>query len=230
MERTILLPPGDSDPGGPADLTGAGPTGNVWTAAAIRRRFIGRISGPDRGGGASRGDHELNPGMTALSDLREAAVLAPLIDRRDGMTVLLTRRTDHLARHAGQIAFPGGRVEEADADPVATALRETEEEIGLSRRHIEPVGRLDRYVTRTGFAVTPVVAIVHPPFTLTLDRQEVADAFEAPLAFFLDPANRKMQSAEYQGILRHFYVFPYGERNIWGATAGMLVNLAEALA
>jgi 8-oxo-dGTP pyrophosphatase MutT (NUDIX family) len=178
----------------------------------------------------TRGDHELNPGMLPTVPLRDAAVLVPLVDRPQGVTILLTQRTDHLARHAGQIAFPGGRVEEADADAEATALRETEEEIGLPRDRIEPCGRLDRYVTRTGFTVIPVVAIVHPPFTLSLDPHEVADSFEVPLSFILDPANRKMQGSEYQGILRHFHVFPYGTRNIWGATAGMLVNLAEVLA
>jgi 8-oxo-dGTP pyrophosphatase MutT (NUDIX family) len=108
-------------------------------------------------------------------------------------------------------------------------LRETEEEIGLARRHVEPIGQLDRYLTRTGFAVTPVVGIVHPPFELKLDPHEVADSFEVPLSFILDPVNRQLHAAEYQGVMRHFYVFPYGERHIWGATAGMLVNLVEVL-
>jgi 8-oxo-dGTP pyrophosphatase MutT (NUDIX family) len=132
-------------------------------------------------------------------------------------------------RHAGQIAFPGGRMDPGDADEVATALRETEEEIGLGRDRIEIIGRLDRYVTRTGFAVTPIVAFVHPPFSLTLAAEEVADTFEMPLDFILDPANARRDSYEFQGVLRHFYVFPYSERNVWGATAGMLVNLAEVL-
>jgi 8-oxo-dGTP pyrophosphatase MutT (NUDIX family) len=195
----------------------------------IRRHFAERVLGPDRGGGMPHGDHELNPGMVPVRELRAAAVLVPLVDRPGGLTILLTQRTAHLAYHAGQIAFPGGRVEETDADEIATALRETEEEIGLVRTHIEPVGRLDRYVTRTGFTVIPVVALVHPPFALALAPDEVADAFEVPLSFILDPANRQKEAAEYQGITRHFYVFRYGERNIWGATAGMLVNLAETL-
>jgi 8-oxo-dGTP pyrophosphatase MutT (NUDIX family) len=168
--------------------------------------------------------------MAPMSRLRAAAVLVPLVDRPDGVWVLLTRRTEHLARHPGQIAFPGGRIEDDDADAVAAALRETEEEIGLSREHVEPIAELDHYVTRTGFTVSPVVGIVTPPFTLTLDPHEVADAFEVPLDFLLDPANRQKQGAEYQGVMRHFYVFAYRDRNIWGATAGMLVNLAEALA
>jgi 8-oxo-dGTP pyrophosphatase MutT (NUDIX family) len=186
------------------------------------------VPGPDRGGG--RGDHDLNPGMVPLGEPRAAAVLVPLVDRPAGLTILLTQRTAHLRRHAGQIAFPGGRIEEFDANPIDAALRETQEEIGLGRDRVEPVGHLDRYVTRTGFTITPVVGIVSPPFALTLDVDEVADAFEVPLAFILNPINRQRQSLEYQGIQRHFYVFPYLERNIWGATAGMLVNLAEVLA
>lgn len=165
-----------------------------------------------------------------MSELRAAAVLVGLVDRPEGFNIMLTQRTAHLSRHAGQIAFPGGRVDDGDADAIATALRETEEEIGLSREHIEPIGRLDRYVTRTGFTVTPIVALVQPPFTLMLDANEVDEAFEVPLSFILDPANRLKESYDYQGVERHFYVFRYGERNIWGATAGMLVNLAEIFA
>jgi 8-oxo-dGTP pyrophosphatase MutT (NUDIX family) len=205
-------------------------TAGGWTASAIRRRFTEWVPGPPRGSGAIRGDHELNPGMFPATELREAAVLVPLVDRTDGVTILLTQRTEHLSRHAGQIAFPGGGVEDDDPDAVAAALRETEEEIGLARDRIEPIGRLDHYVTRTSFTITPIVAIVHPPFALRLDAHEVADAFEVPLAFILDPANRQRHTAQFEGILRHFYVFPYGARSIWGATAGMLVNLAEALA
>ena len=220
MERTNLLSAG-------TDLLETPiPT---LTTEDIRRHFTARVQGPDRGGGVSRGDHELNPGMNPVGELRAAAVLVPLVDRPGGLSILLTQRTAHLARHAGQISFPGGGVEPQDADEVATALRETHEEIGLPPNLIEPVGRLDRYVTRTGFTVIPVVALVHPPFTLTLAPDEVADAFEVPLSFILDPANRQKEGAEYQGIVRHFYVFRYGERNIWGATAGMLVNLAETL-
>lgn len=220
MERTNLLPAGHDSVRRAARLN----------AADIRRRFVGLVPGPDRGAVRQRGDHELNPGMMPMSELRAAAVLVPLVDRQSGLSVLLTQRTEHLARHAGQIAFPGGRIEDADTDAVAAALRETEEEIGLARSHVEPIGQLDRYVTRTGFTVTPVVAIVRPPFELALDGQEVADAFEVPLDFILNPANRQRHTAEYQGVTRYFYAFPYGERYIWGATAGMLVNLAELLA
>jgi len=224
MERTDILSPGSAD-GGDAVLT----VGS-WTAAAVRRRFGEWTPGPPRGSGAIRGDHELNPGMHPAMELREAAVLVPLVDRPGGLTVLLTQRTENLSNHAGQIAFPGGRKDIDDPDAVSTALRETEEEIGLARDLVEPVGRLDRYVTRTAFTITPVVAIVHLPFTLRLGAREVADAFEVPLDFFLDPANREQRSAEFLGVMRHFYVFAYRGRNIWGATAGMLVNLAEVLA
>ncbi len=225
MERTDILPIGPLAGGG--DPVAASYS---LTTADIRRIFLDRVPGADRGGGAQRGDHELNPGMLPLSELRAASVLVPLVDRAEGFSILLTQRTAHLSQHAGQIAFPGGQVDEGDADEVATALRETEEEIGLSRAHIEPVGRLDRYITRTGFTVTPVVALVAPPFTLTLDPNEVDEAFEVPLDFILDPANRQQDSYDFQGVTRHFYVFRYDERNIWGATAGMLVNLAEIFA
>jgi 8-oxo-dGTP pyrophosphatase MutT (NUDIX family) len=168
--------------------------------------------------------------MFPVGELRAAAVLVPLVDRPQGFSILLTQRTAHLKRHAGQIAFPGGRIDDGDADEVAAALREAEEEIALDRAHVEPVGRLDRYVTRTGFTVTPVVALVEPGFTLALNPNEVDDAFEVPLDFILDPANRQTESYDFQGVIRYFYVFHYERRNIWGATAGMLVNLAEIFA
>jgi 8-oxo-dGTP pyrophosphatase MutT (NUDIX family) len=175
-----------------------------------------------------RGDHELNPGLAPPERLTPAAVLVPVIDRPDGLTILLTLRTRHLAAHAGQIAFPGGRIEPEDRDPVAAALRETEEEIGLPPARVEIIGRLDTYLTRTGFEVMPVVGLVTPPFELRLDPHEVEDAFEVPLAFVLDPARRDRHSRMFNGVERQFWAMPFGERFIWGATAGMLVNLAEA--
>jgi 8-oxo-dGTP pyrophosphatase MutT (NUDIX family) len=180
---------------------------------------------------ATRGDHDLNPGETPPSAaLRPAAVLVPLIDRADGMTVLLTQRTAHLSAHAGQIAFPGGRIEADDADAVAAALRETEEEVGLPRELVSIVGRLDTYVTGTGFEITPIVGIVTAGYTLTIDPYEVAEAFEVPLAYILDKRNHNRTERESAGRIRVFFVLPYQGRNIWGATAGMLVNLAEVLA
>ena len=161
--------------------------------------------------------------------LTPAAVLFPIVLRDNGQTVLLTQRTAHLKDHAGQISFPGGRVEEEDQSPVHTALRETEEEIGLAREHVEVLGFLPEYRTGTGFRVTPVVALVKPPFELALDPFEVAEAFEVPLAFLLDPANHKRHSLHYRGALRHFFAMPYGDYFIWGATAGMIRSLTERL-
>ena len=161
--------------------------------------------------------------------LTPAAVLFPIVLRDNGQTVLLTQRTAHLKDHAGQISFPGGRVEEEDQSPVHTALRETEEEIGLARKHVEVLGFLPEYRTGTGFRVTPVVALVTPPFELALDPFEVAEAFEVPLAFLLDPANHKRHSLHYRGALRHFFAMPYGDYFIWGATAGMIRSLTERL-
>ncbi|MBX6323953.1 MAG: CoA pyrophosphatase, partial [Rhodospirillaceae bacterium] len=176
-----------------------------------------------------RGDHDLNPDLRPGRLLTPAAVLVPLIDRPEGMTVLLTRRSDSLPHHAGQISFPGGCIEPHDADAADAALREAEEEVGLPRSAVEIVGRLDTYLTRTGFAVTPVVGIVTPPLTLAPDPVEVAEAFEAPLAFLLDRANHRRDSREYNGGVRHFYAMPWGHHYIWGATAGMLVNLCDVL-
>ena len=177
-----------------------------------------------------RGDHDGNPGLGLPAQLREAAVLVPLVEREEGLSVLLTQRTAHLAAHAGQISFPGGRVEERDDDAEDTALRETEEEIGLPREHVDVLGRLDTYITRTGFRVTPVVGLIRAPFTLRPDPYEVAEVFEVPLSFILDPARRERRSAEYKGAVRQFWAIPYEQRFIWGATAGMLVNLCDVLA
>lgn len=176
-----------------------------------------------------RGDHDLNPGMQEPDKTRAAAVLVPIVGREEGLTILLTRRSDSLPVHKGQISFPGGRVEEDDVDDVETALRETEEEIGLGRDLVEVIGRLDTYTTRTGFEVTPVVGLVRPPFDLTPDPVEVAEIFEVPLEFVLDSDNHERHSREWQETTRHFWVLPYRHHYIWGATAGMLVNLADVM-
>lgn len=177
-------------------------------------------------------------------DLRHAAVLALILpgspggatgltpsDARhpDEPRLLLIERSGTLRSHAGQIAFPGGKVEATDIDVVHTALREAEEEIGLSRTLVEPLGFLDGYRTGTGFLVTPVVALVKPDFVLALDANEVASAFEVPLAFLMDEGNHKRHSRPWRGRERHYYAMPFGERYIWGATAGMLKNLHERL-
>ena len=193
----------------------------------VARRFSSDL--PAVAQARSRGDHDLNPGTDPDLPLIPAAVLVPLVDRRRGLTVLLTERTEHLADHAGQISFPGGHIEAGDGGPVEAALRETEEETGLSRRRVDVLGRLDTYITRTGFTVTPVVAFAAPPLELDPDPREVAAVFEVPLAFFLDAANHQLCSRPFRGSDRQFYAMPYGDRYIWGATAGMLVNLYERL-
>ena len=192
----------------------------------------GRRGGPQSAveGERPRGDHDLNPDLYDPGlRLIPAAVLVPIVDRSAEPTVLLTRRTDHLNDHAGQISFPGGRVDPGDADAEAAALRETSEEVGLNASAVRLVGRLDTYVTRTGFEVTPVVGLVSPPLTLRLDEFEVAEVFEVPLAFILDHGSRRTHSRVFEGKQRFFYAYPYGDHYIWGATAGMLSNLAEVL-
>ncbi len=176
-----------------------------------------------------RGDFVLDPRSDVADNLMPAAVLVPLVEHDEGMTVLLIQRADTLNRHAGQISFPGGRYEETDRTVVAAALRETEEEVGLSADRIEVVGRLDDYVTGTGFVVAPVVGLIRPPYTAVPDPMEVADVFEVPLRFFLDPANHHRESRMFRGVERRFYAMPYKDRYIWGATAAMLVNLYEVL-
>ncbi|MFQ5533933.1 MAG: CoA pyrophosphatase [Sphingomonadales bacterium] len=187
---------------------------------------LGATAGTD--GQILRGDFDVNPEarkvLPKLKALTPAAVLIPVIERPNGMTVLLTKRADHLNDHAGQVSFPGGRVEDCDASIVDTALRETEEEIGLARSYIDVVGQLEIYETVTGFGVIPVVGIVRPGFTLELDSFEVSEAFEVPLAFIFDPANHRRDSMVWKEVERYYYVFPYLDYHIWGATAGMLIN------
>lgn len=158
-----------------------------------------------------------------------AAVLVPLIVRDEGLSVLLTRRAEHLHHHPGQICFPGGRVESSDESPVMAALRETQEEVGLPPERLELLGALPEYFSRTGFRVTPVVALVHPPFELVLDSFEVAESFEVPFGFLMNPANHLLMDTEYQGRPRRVYAMPYGEHNIWGTTAAILVSLHRFL-
>lgn len=219
MEQADFLPPGR------------------LTREAIQARFAGLGKPGSRGLGLAlgaraptRGDHVLTPGAEPPGHpLTPAAVLVGLVERPQGPTVLLTQRTAHLTDHAGQISFPGGRIEPTDPDPLHAALREAEEEVGLPPTHVEPVGRLDTYITSTGFEITPIVGLVRAPFPLNPDPFEVAEVFEVPLGFVLDPANHQRQSREWKGRTRHFFVLPYENRYIWGATAAMLVNLAEVL-
>jgi 8-oxo-dGTP pyrophosphatase MutT (NUDIX family) len=160
--------------------------------------------------------------------IRPAAVLIPVIDHPQP-TVLLTQRSPLLADHAGQIAFPGGKIDATDASPLDTALREAEEEVGLDRAFVEPVGYLGLYGTSFGFRIVPTLARVKPGFALRINRSEVDDAFEVPLAFLMDPANHELHSREFRGIERTYYAMPYAERFIWGATAGILRLLYERI-
>lgn len=161
--------------------------------------------------------------------LTPASVLVPIVARRESLTVLFTRRTAHLRAHSGQISFPGGRVEPQDAGPAATALRETQEEIGLAPERIELIGTLSEYHTRTGYRITPIVGVVAPPFSLQADAQEVDAVFEVPLSFLLDPRNHQRHEREFEGRMVSYFAMPYGEHYIWGATAAMLVNLYRQL-
>jgi len=169
-------------------------------------------------------DFSLSGVVPAPEIWKPAAVLVPLVNRAEGLTVLLTQRTADMPSHAGQIAFPGGR-RQAGEEAVAAALRETEEEVGIAARFIDVVGAVDLYRTGTGFEITPIVGVLTPGFTVRADPREVADVFEVPLEHFLDEVNHKLDSREYQGRQRRYYAMPYGERYIWGATAGMLKNL-----
>ena len=161
--------------------------------------------------------------------LREAAVLIGLITRESGWHVLLTRRTEHMSSHAGQVAFPGGRVDQSDQGHIAAALRETAEEVGITSSQIRPIGFLERFATISNFIVTPVVAILSVDINPTPQQSEVAAIFEAPLDLFLDPLQRRTESREYLGRVRSTTVFQFGEHRIWGATASMMVNFVERL-
>lgn len=160
--------------------------------------------------------------------IRPAAVLIPVVDHPEP-TVLLTQRAPHLSSHAGQIAFPGGKIDVTDASPLDAALREAEEEVGLDRSFVDPIGYLDVYGTAFGFRILPTVARVRPGFTLQINQGEVDDAFEVPLAFLMNPANHQLHSKEFRGMERTYYAMPFAERYIWGATAGILRVLYERI-
>ncbi|HQT81618.1 MAG: coenzyme A pyrophosphatase [Ferrovum sp. 37-45-19] len=177
---------------------------------------------------------ELFDGRFMMSDQARAqaipaAVLIPLVNKPEGIQVLLTQRTTHLYHHAGQISFPGGRIDPEDGDTLITALRETEEEIGLGRDKVEILGALQEYFIPSGFKVSPWVGWVNPPFSLTPDPFEVDAIFEVPLSFFFDPKRHALTKDEFEGRSRQYYLFQYHDKTIWGATAGMLVNLYHTL-
>jgi 8-oxo-dGTP pyrophosphatase MutT (NUDIX family) len=181
--------------------------------------------------GCPRSDFDLQPQFRpegwSEGRLKPAAVLVPLISRPDGATLLLTQRGAGLSTHSAQIAFPGGKIDADDDGPAGAALREAEEEIGLARAHVTPLGYLDAYLTGTGYRIVPVVALVEPDFALTLNPGEVDDAFETPLDFLMDPANHRTEGREWKGHWRSYYAMPWQDRYIWGATAGIIRSLHD---
>ena len=179
----------------------------------------------------ARGDHDADPVMKKIAEvrpIRPAAVLVPIVDHPEP-TVLLTQRAHHLPDHPGQVSFPGGKIDQGDADPRASALREAEEEISLDRTYVDPLGYLDLYMTTLGYRIVPVIARVKPGFSLKLNVSEVDATFEVPLSFLMDQNNVQRHSREWQGMTRHYYAFTFGERYIWGVTAGILRNLHERI-
>jgi len=181
---------------------------------------------------ARHGDHQFSPGIPDMSDgpPRAAAVLIPIVLRATGPTILFTRRAAHLKTHSGQIAFPGGRIDDGDAGALGAALREAQEEIGLDPASVEPIGYLDLYQSTSGYQITPVVGLVRPPVELTINPEEVEDTFEAPFAFLMDERNHRLESREWRGALRTYVAIPFGAHYIWGVTAGILRNLHAKVA
>jgi 8-oxo-dGTP pyrophosphatase MutT (NUDIX family) len=178
-----------------------------------------------------RGDHDADPVMRKIAEvrpIRPAAVLVPVIDRSEP-TVLLTQRAQHLPDHPGQVSFPGGKIDKADSSPLESALREAEEEIGLDRTAVTPIGYLDLYLTTLGYRIVPVIARVKPGFSLALNTSEVDATFEVPLGFLMDQTNVQRHSRDWQGMTRHYYAISFGERYIWGVTAGILRNMYDRI-
>ncbi len=201
--------------------------GDAFTTAGLRRRAE-RLHPLDATRLVPRlhaGDHVTDPTLAGLLEgvtLRDAAVLIGVIDRVDGGSLLLTRRTDSLKNHAGQIALPGGKIDPGDGDPVTAALREAEEEVGLDRRLAHPIGLLDPYVSNSGYRIFPVVAAIEGDAIFEANPDEVADVFEVPLAFLMTPANHVIETRPWRGVDRRYYAMPFENRRIWGVTAGIL--------
>jgi 8-oxo-dGTP pyrophosphatase MutT (NUDIX family) len=203
--------------------------GKLFSTADFRSRAE-RERGPHAG--LDYGDHRLNPDLSHLiirPGLRNAAVLIPVVDHGDAAAMLLTKRTERMRSHSGQIAFPGGAIDPTDATPEAAALRETNEEIGLDLEDVEIVGRMPDYVTGSGYRIAPVLGIVRSGYLVTINEDEVDDVFEVPLSFLMDPANHRRESRIWQEKERFYYTMPYGERFIWGVTAGIIHALYERL-
>jgi 8-oxo-dGTP pyrophosphatase MutT (NUDIX family) len=202
-----------------------------FARARARLTFLLPAGLTDAGITPARGDHDADPVMQKVAEvrpIRPAAVLVPIVDHPEP-TVLLTQRAQHLPDHAGQVSFPGGKIDKGDDSPLASALREAEEEIGLDRAAVEPLGYLDLYMTTLGYRIVPTVARIKPGFRLTLNTSEVDATFEVPLAFLMDQANVQRHSRDWQGMTRHYYAFTFGERYIWGVTAGIMRNLYDRI-
>lgn len=208
---------------------------NAFSIADLRARAKGVLTPPDQrvadqNGSPWRDDFELDPELAKLDrpqEKRLAAVLIPIIERDKKASVLFTQRTDNLPTHAGQISFPGGKMDSSDANAVDTALREAREEISLDPKYVDPIGFLQDYVTSTGYRISPLVAVIRDGYSIVPDRNEVAEVFDIPLRFLMNAKNHEIHSREWRGANRQFYAMPYGDRFIWGATAGMLRNLYE---
>lgn len=199
------------------------------SAADFRARVARLADSPE---GDIWGDHMFNPGTRdsiVREGLRAAAVLIPVIDHSDGATVLLTKRTEKLKSHAGQVAFPGGRIDPEDPSAEFAALREAEEEVGLDRSYVEVIGRLPDYYSGSGYRIAPILSVVRPGFSLTINPDEVDTAFEVPLGFLMDTANHHRESRVWQNVERHFYTMPYGDKHIWGVTAGIIRAMHDRL-
>ncbi len=204
----------------------------LFSADEFRRRAIRQADPAHVSDWEHHADYRMNPDLLPLlkaMKLRDAAVLIPVIENDGEPRVILTRRTAEMRKHSGQVAFPGGGIDDEDASPEEAALREAEEEIGLARSFVEPIARLPDYSTMTGFNITPVIAMVQPGFEIVPNPAEVADVFEVPLSFLMNEANHRRESREWKGVERHYFVMPYGERYIWGVTAGILRTLYERL-
>jgi 8-oxo-dGTP pyrophosphatase MutT (NUDIX family) len=210
----------------------------VFTTADLRRRASGVLAPVEsridagRETPPGRSDFELNPELEVLADAKRkqpAAVLIPIIEGEQHASILFTQRTEEMPTHAGQISFPGGKMDAGDANVVETALREAREEIGLEVEFIDTIGFLEDYVTSTGYRISPLVAVIRQGYSITPDRSEVADVFDVPLSFLMNAQNHEMHTREWRGAQRKFYAMSYRNRFIWGATAGMLRNLYDWL-
>lgn len=211
--------------------TGMPPVSDFFARARARLTLDVPAALHDHTAEAKRGDLDLDPAMwerVGVSATKPAVVLIPVVEHSQP-TVLLTQRTADLPSHPGQIAFPGGKIDGADANPLAAALRETKEEIGLDPHLIDPIGYLDLYLTFSGFRILPLVARVTPNYSLTLNSGEVTEAFEVPLDFLMTTANHQFLTRDWKGIQRQYYAMPYKERYIWGVTAGIVRNMFERI-